>query len=99
MALMSMIVVAQVCCYTGDILIDCLYEEKRDAEASVRQDQTPRKRIRGSYVSIAEDVWGKKIGGRIVYLAQLIELIMTCTLYVLLCGELLSGTFFSSCHI
>ena len=62
--------------YTGEILIDCLYEE--NAATGKRQ------RVRNSYVAVAEEVWGARIGGRIVYTAQIIELLMTCILYVLL---------------
>ena len=52
-----------------------------------------RRRVRGSYVDIAAAVWGSTVGGRLVFLAQLIELLMTCILYVLLCGELMVGVF------
>ena len=34
---------------------------------------------------------GKRYGGKIVNAAQLIELLMTCILYVVLCGDLLMG--------
>ena len=50
-------------------------------------------RVRKSYVEVAEHVWGRRIGGRIVNVAQLIELLMTCILYVLLCGDLMIGSF------
>lgn len=50
-------------------------------------------RVRTSYVEIAEHVWGPRIGGRIVNIAQIIELLMTCILYVLLCGDLIKGSF------
>ena len=67
--------------YTGEILVDCLYEED---EASGK-----RRRVRSSYVAVAEEVWGHRIGGRIVYTAQIIELLMTCILYVLLVRHML----------
>ena len=76
-AIFSMLFIAWICCYTGKILVECLYENG--------------KRVRGSYVQIAEAVWGARIGGRIVHCAQLIELLMTCILYVLLCGDLMLG--------
>lgn len=38
-------------------------------------------------------MWGPVVGGRVVNLAQLVELLMTCILYVLLCGDLLIGSF------
>ena len=83
-AIFSMVFAAYVCCYTGKILVDCLYEENA---------MGVKERVRDSYVSIAEEVWGKRIGGRIVNLAQIIELLMTCILYVLLCGDLMMGSF------
>ena len=83
-ALVSMAVIAYVCCYTGKILVECLYEENEKGEII---------RARTSYVEIAEAVWGAQIGGRIVNLAQIIELLMTCILYILLCGDLMVGVF------
>ena len=80
----AMVFVAYICCYTGKILVDCLYDEGADGK---------KIRIRDSYVAIAEEVWGAKIGGKIVNTAQIIELLMTCILYVLLCGDLMIGSF------
>ncbi len=82
--IISMVFIAYVCCYTGKILVQCLYEEDEHGYPV---------RVRDSYVSIAEEVWGKRFGGRIVNLAQLVELLMTCILYVLLCGDLMIGSF------
>merc|ERR1719192_3096532 len=50
-------------------------------------------KVRYSYNDVADEVFGKKVGGRIVNAAQLIELAMTCILYVVLCGDLLIGAF------
>ncbi|ELT88019.1 hypothetical protein CAPTEDRAFT_225531 [Capitella teleta] len=83
-ALFFIVLIAYVCCYTGKILVDCLYETNEDGQ---------RRRVRDSYVAIAGYVWGHRVGGRIVYTAQLIELLMTCILYVLLCGMLMRGSF------
>lgn len=83
-AIFAMILIAYICCHTGKILVDCLYE---------RNDAGQRVRVRSSYVEIAERVWGPGIGGTIVNLAQLIELLMTCILYLVLCGELMEGSF------
>ena len=83
-ALFSMIIVAYICCYTGKVLVQCLYEENA---AGIKE------RVRHSYGDVAECVWGKRFGGKIVNLAQLIELLMTCILYVLLCGDLMIGSF------
>lgn len=37
--------------------------------------------------------FGKRVGARMVFTAQIIELLMTCILYVVVCGDLMSGTF------
>ena len=50
-------------------------------------------KVRFTYNDVADEVFGKAIGGRIVNAAQLIELAMTCILYVVLCGDLLIGAF------
>ena len=50
-------------------------------------------KVRFSYKEIAQEVFGKTVGGNIVLGAQLIELLMTCILYVVLCGDLLMGAF------
>lgn len=83
-AIFAMVLVAYICCYTGKILVECLYEE---------DELGKRVRVRNSYVEVAEEVLGKTIGGKIVNSAQIIELLMTCILYVLLSGDLLDGSF------
>ncbi|XP_014241956.1 vesicular inhibitory amino acid transporter [Cimex lectularius] len=83
-AIFAMIGIAHICCYTGKILIECLYE----------QDETGRRvRVRDSYVGIAAVAFGPVWGARAVNTAQLIELLMTCILYVVVCGDLMAGTF------
>lgn len=84
-AIAAMIGVAYICCYTGKILVDCLYEFDIQTGKQVR--------VRNSYVAIAKECFGKKIGSRIVSIAQIIELLMTCILYVVVCGDLMIGTF------
>ena len=42
---------------------------------------------------VAMECFGRKFGGKIVNAAQLIELLMTCILYVVLCGDLFIGAF------
>ena len=83
-AIVAMVLVAYIGSHTGKILIQCLYEE---------DENNVRRRVRSSYVEVAEDVMGKTLGGRVVNCAQIIELLMTCILYVLLCGDLLDGSF------
>lgn len=82
-AIFAMILIAIICCHTGKILVDCLYEKGKDGALI---------RVYTSYGDIAEQVFGRRIGKPIVNLAQVIELLMTCILYVLLCGELLKGS-------
>lgn len=79
-----MVFFAYICCHTGKILVDCLYEPNLDGLPV---------RVRGSYMDIASAVWGPRWGGSIVTAAQLIELLMTCILYVVLCGDLMEGSF------
>ena len=67
---------AYICCYTGKILVSCLYEINEAGELI---------RVRDSYVGIAKVVMGEKYGGKIVNIAQNIELLMTCILYIVLC--------------
>ena len=74
---------AHICCHTGKILIDCLYEEQNGELV----------RVRTSYKEVAQEVFGARIGGNVVNGAQFIELLMTCILYVVLCGDLLMGAF------
>lgn len=89
-ALLAMLLVAYVCCYTGKILVDCLYDDDDDQTVdffankhipSIQICKSRRRhRIRTSYVDIAKDVWGSRFGARIVNVAQNIELLMTCIL-------------------
>ncbi|PNF17061.1 hypothetical protein B7P43_G00846 [Cryptotermes secundus] len=84
-AIAAMIGIAYICCYTGKILVECLYEE----DAITGQ----RVRVRDSYVAIARECFGPLWGARAVNIAQMIELLMTCILYVVVCGDLMIGTF------
>lgn len=105
-AIIAMVGIAHICCYTGkvwiyflffvicwkhifcrfpQILVQCLYELDPNTGEMVR--------VRDSYVSIAKVCFGQKIGARLVSIAQIIELLMTCILYVVVCGDLMSGTF------
>jgi vesicular inhibitory amino acid transporter len=112
-ALLAMLLVAYICCYTGKILVDCLYDDdddevvnfftqKKSAIFSRTSKFLPsidicisrrRHRVRTSYVDIATDVWGGRLGAGLVNLAQNIELLMTCILYLVLCGDLFVGSF------
>jgi len=83
-AILAMVGISYICCYTGKILVDCLYEPNELGEPV---------KIRYSYNDVAQEVFGKRFGGKIINGAQLIELLMTCILYVVLCGDLLIGAF------
>jgi hypothetical protein len=84
-AIAAMVGIAYICCYTGKILVECLYEFDVQTGRQIR--------VRDSYVSIAKECFGKKYGARMVNIAQIIELLMTCILYVVVCGDLMIGTF------
>ncbi|XP_046473431.1 vesicular inhibitory amino acid transporter [Neodiprion pinetum] len=84
-AIAAMIGIAHICCYTGKILVECLYE----LDPATGQ----RVRVRDSYVAIAKECFGPTWGARAVNIAQIIELLMTCILYVVVCGDLMIGSF------
>merc|ERR1712012_557568 len=50
-AILAMIGIAYICCYTGKILVDCLYETDEFGET---------KKVRYSYNEIAQEVFGKR---------------------------------------
>ncbi|XP_076645018.1 vesicular GABA transporter [Halictus rubicundus] len=84
-AIAAMVGIAHICCYTGKILVECLYELDTVTGQRVR--------VRDSYVAIAKECFGPTWGARVVNIAQIIELLMTCILYVVVCGDLMIGTF------
>uniref|UniRef100_A0A1I8IPK2 Aa_trans domain-containing protein n=1 Tax=Macrostomum lignano TaxID=282301 RepID=A0A1I8IPK2_9PLAT len=73
------VIVAFICCYTGRVLITCLYEDGV--------------RVRASYREIAEFVFRSRLGGMVVNAAAITEALMTCILYLVLCGDLMLGCF------
>uniref|UniRef100_A0AAV2KGL2 Vesicular inhibitory amino acid transporter n=1 Tax=Knipowitschia caucasica TaxID=637954 RepID=A0AAV2KGL2_KNICA len=88
--LLLLVLSAWVCNYTGRILVSCLYEEGHSGG--------PRVRVRHSYQDIAETCCRSlcprcpALGGALVNVAQLLELLMTCTLYVVVSMSLLSDS-------
>ena len=60
-AIVAMTGIAYICCYTGKILVQCLYEENENGQLI---------RVRSSYKGIAKAVFGKKFGGVIIASAQ-----------------------------
>lgn len=57
----ALVFVAYICCHTGKILVECLYEHN---------DRGELVRVRDSYVSIAKVCLGSKWGSRSVHFAQ-----------------------------
>ncbi|XP_068199374.1 vesicular inhibitory amino acid transporter-like [Antennarius striatus] len=83
---------AWVCNHTGRILVDCLYEDELSGGSRSKV------RVRHSYQDIVEasckGLWPHwpGLGGWMVNVAQIIELLMTCTLYLVVSTSLLSDT-------
>uniref|UniRef100_A0A8C5TDS9 Vesicular inhibitory amino acid transporter n=1 Tax=Malurus cyaneus samueli TaxID=2593467 RepID=A0A8C5TDS9_9PASS len=85
--LLLLVLAAALCCYTGKILIACLYEENEDGQLV---------RVRDTYEDIANACCRKlspNLGGIVVNVIQVVELIMTCILYLIVSGNLLSHSF------
>ncbi|XP_075451128.1 vesicular inhibitory amino acid transporter [Ascaphus truei] len=85
--LLLIVLAAAFCCYTGKILISCLYEENEDGQCI---------RVRDTYGDIANECCKRifpKLAGAVVNVIQLLELIMTCILYLVVSGNLLSHSF------
>ncbi|XP_062407317.1 vesicular inhibitory amino acid transporter [Sardina pilchardus] len=82
-----LVLAAVICSYTGKILIACLYEE----------DESGRPvRVRDTYEDIANACWRHvcpRLGGRVVHAAQVVELMMTCILYLVVSGNLMCHSF------
>ena len=49
-AILAMVGIAYICCYTGKILVDCLYETNEFGE---------RTKVRYSYNEVAQEVFGE----------------------------------------
>lgn len=82
-----LVLAAVICSYTGKILIACLYEE----------DESGRMvRVRDTYEDIANACCRHlcpHLGGRLVHAAQVVELMMTCTLYLVVSSNLMCHSF------
>ncbi|XP_041831290.1 vesicular inhibitory amino acid transporter-like [Melanotaenia boesemani] len=82
---------AWVCNHTGRSLVACLYEEEQSGESS----SVSNVRVRNSYQDVMEacckGLWPNwvGVGGWMVNVAQVVELLMTCTLYLLVSTSLL----------
>lgn len=84
-ALAALIVVPVICCYTGTIMIQCLYED-----SSTPGGRKPR--VRSSIEELGEACW-PGIGRKVVLALQNTELLMLSASYLVLCGTFLDYTF------
>ena len=82
-AIAAMAAVPFIACYTGAILIDCLYEEN---------DAGERVRVRSNYKQLGE-ACSPRFGGTIVSTIQLVELFLLASLYLVLFASLSRGIF------
>ena len=80
-ALLAIIGIAFISCYTGEILVDCLYDDVVSNSNSNSNSSNSRNskdirsrglRKRSSYLQIAQHVWGKSKGAKMVNAAQII---------------------------
>ena len=71
----TIVLVALVCCYTGKLLVDCLYEESKRTGA--------RKRVRINYPEVGEAVW-PGWGNRVVSVIQVCEMFGGLVMYIVL---------------
>ncbi|XP_062267999.1 vesicular inhibitory amino acid transporter-like [Platichthys flesus] len=93
--LVVLVLSAWVCNHTGSILVACLYEEEQSQGGSGSGSKV---RVRHSYQDIVEacckGLWPHwpGLGGWMVNVAQVVELLMTCTLYLVVSSSLLSDS-------
>ncbi|XP_065124955.1 vesicular inhibitory amino acid transporter [Paramisgurnus dabryanus] len=83
MGLILLISAALICTYTGKILVSCLYEEDENGHSV---------RVRRTYEDIANACFKNvcpHIGGIVVNAAQVLELTMTCILYLVVGSNLM----------
>ena len=78
----GIILVAIISNYTGHVVISCLYDVSSGS----------RLRVRNTYEDIGTACW-PRFGGKIVICLQLVELMSVSTLYLVLCGSLLTSAF------
>ncbi|XP_070843850.1 vesicular inhibitory amino acid transporter-like [Chaetodon trifascialis] len=92
--LVLLVLSAWVCNHTGRILVACLYEEEQSGGSGLES----KVRVRHSYQDVVEacckGLWPNwpGLGGWMVNVAQVIELLMTCTLYLVVSTSLLSDS-------
>ncbi|XP_066534046.1 vesicular inhibitory amino acid transporter [Hoplias malabaricus] len=87
LGLLLLVISAGLCCYSGKILVLCLYEE--DASGRLH-------RVRDTYAEVADACWSRvcpRLGGTLVNAAQVVELMMTCVLYLVVSSNLMCHSF------
>ncbi|XP_018597931.2 vesicular inhibitory amino acid transporter [Scleropages formosus] len=87
LGLLLLVLAAVICSYTGKILISCLYEEDEEGRLI---------RVRNSYEDVANACCAglcPRLGGVVVNAAQVVELSMTCVLYLVVSSNLVSHSF------
>jgi len=84
-ALAALIIVPVICCYTGTVMIQCLY-----GDSSTPDGRKPR--LRSSIEELGEACW-PGIGRRVVLALQNTELPMLSASYLVLCGTFLDYAF------
>ncbi|EDO49908.1 predicted protein, partial [Nematostella vectensis] len=80
-AVMALVVVAFISYYTGNILVECIYD--KDGKGN-------KVRVRSNYREMADASW-PKYGGWIAVIIQVIELTLLASLYLVLAASLLEG--------
>ncbi|XP_016295259.1 vesicular inhibitory amino acid transporter [Sinocyclocheilus anshuiensis] len=88
MGLLLLVLAALICSYTGKILVSCLYEEDENGHSV---------RVRRTYEDIATACCRHicpYIGGKVVNAAQVVELVMTCILYLVVSSNLMCHSLF-----
>ncbi len=88
MGLLLLVLAALICSYTGKILVSCLYEEDENGHLV---------RVRHTYEDIATACCRHicpYIGGKVVNAAQVVELLMTCILYLVVSSNLMCHSLF-----
>ena len=83
-AVASIFLVAALCCYTGKLLVSCLYEESKKTGI--------KRRLRVNYPEVGEAVY-KKLGFRLVSIVQVVEMFGGVTMYIVLLGTVLGELF------
>ena len=89
-AVASIFLAAGICCYTGKILINCLYEESKKTYI--------KRRLRVNFPEVGEAVF-KKRGHNLVACVQMFELFGAVIMYIILLGTVLADLLKASTNL